>query len=90
MLAKFIVIDLESQAYAVARYIRGWTRPRFLIWLSQFGEVTQSSYDSDGYHFFSHFGLHTPFRMSEGGDFTLILLAGPTMQHIADGLFSSE
>jgi hypothetical protein len=89
MLSEFIVIDLESQAHAVARYIRGWTRPRFLAWLSQFGEITQSSYDPDSYLFFSHVGLHSVFRMNEEGDFTLILLAGPTMKHVADGLFSS-
>jgi hypothetical protein len=88
MRSDFVLVDLESQAEAVARYICGWTRARFLAWLSQFGEVRAGPY-ADTYFFRSHFGLHTPFRMSEEGDFILIQLAGPTMKHIADGLFSS-
>ncbi|HEU5366903.1 MAG TPA: hypothetical protein VFU69_00500 [Ktedonobacterales bacterium] len=87
MLSRFIVIDLESQAEVIALYIRGWTRPRFLAWLSRFGEIARSSHDPDSYLFFSHVGLHTAFRLNEEGDFILILLAGTTMKLVARGLF---
>jgi hypothetical protein len=38
-LANFTVVDLGSQARAVARHVEGWTNSTVLTWLSQCGEV---------------------------------------------------
>lgn len=70
----FIVLDLGSQANAVARYIQGWEKERILAWLSQQGEVRQISHPQDRnlYGFRSHVGITTGFRLLEDGQIIII------------------
>jgi hypothetical protein len=36
---QFAIIDLMSQAAAVARHVRGWSREQILVWLNEHGTV---------------------------------------------------
>lgn len=38
-MSDFAVIDLASQAEAVAAHVRGWSKAEVLAWLGEFGEV---------------------------------------------------
>jgi hypothetical protein len=71
-MAQFTVIDLASQARAVARYTRGWKRDDLLSWLRQFGELEKvevSPGGHDQYHFRSPAGLWVTFRYTDEGEF---------------------
>ena len=68
----FRVIDLDSQADAVARHIRGWSRDEVLAWLGRYGKIKRSYY-ADSYSFLAPSGLLTIFSLSEGGEFLIIL-----------------
>ena len=35
----FVIVDLESQAEAISQRVAGWSKAKFLAWLSQYGEV---------------------------------------------------
>ena len=55
----FKLIDLDSQAEAVLRYVKGWTPEEVLNWLSLNGSITIvpiSSSDSTHYMFRSKYG----------------------------------
>ena len=72
-MARFYVVDLASQAHAVATSTRGWWRERVLAWLSRYGQVTQIyENNADLYTFRSPSGLWTGFILSEDGEFYLI------------------
>lgn len=89
MVSDFVLVDLESQAHAVARYVKGWTRAEFLAWLSRFGELRTSAYLPDAYFFHSHFGLRASFLLPERGDLILAFAEFQHIELIAAGLFSS-
>jgi hypothetical protein len=69
----FRVIDLGSQADAVARHIRGWSREEVLAWLGRYGKITRFSHDADVYSFLAPSGLRTGFVLREGGEFIIIV-----------------
>ena len=72
-MAGFHVVELASQAHAVARYTRSWPRERALAWLSQYGQVTKFYENNDDlYTFRSPCGLWTGFILREAGEFYLI------------------
>ena len=71
----FIVIDLESQAGAFSRFVRGWPEQRILVWLSWYGEIegfhVPGSVLTPFYHFTSGPGLSTSFHL-KGDQFVFI------------------
>ena len=69
----FWVIDLGSQADAVARYIKGCSRDEVLAWLSRYGKIKRFPHDSDVYSFLAPSGLQTGFVLREDGEFFIIL-----------------
>jgi hypothetical protein len=69
----FRVIDLGSQADAVARYIRGWSRDEVLAWLGRYGKITRFPHDADVYSFLAPSGLQSRFVLREDGEFLIIL-----------------
>jgi hypothetical protein len=69
----FRVIDLDSQADAVARHIRGRSRDEVLAWLGNFGKVKRFPHDANIYGFLAPSGLQTRFVLRENGEFLLIL-----------------
>ena len=62
-----VVMDLGSQAEAVAQYVAGWPKSRFLSWLSQFGEVLKTDWpgDQERYSFHARSGRWTGFWFTE-------------------------
>jgi hypothetical protein len=87
MVSDFALVDLESQIYAVLRYVQGWTRSAFLDWLSQFGEVRRWDHSPNVYFFHSHFGLRASFLLTDDGEF--IFIYEHTMHLVASGVFST-
>ena len=72
-MAEFHVVDLASQAHAVARYTAGWPRERVLAWLGQFGQVAKPfELNDDLYTFLPPCGLLTGFILQENGEFYII------------------
>ncbi len=73
-MSAFVVIDLEAQAEAVARYTQGWSRERFLRWLAQYGCVVklEERYGDNRFAFRSHFGFVTSVRFTEKGELGMI------------------
>ena len=69
---EFRVVDLASQASAVAHYTRGWARDEVLMWLRQFGEAVGSDRFPNHYRFISACGLHTGFILTEDGELLIV------------------
>jgi hypothetical protein len=69
----FRVIDLDSQADAVARHIRGWSRDEVLAWLGRYGKIKRFPHNADLYSFLAPSGLLTGFVLREGGEFLIIV-----------------
>lgn len=69
----FRVVDLVSQADAVARYTQGWQKRDVLTWLGRYGKIRISSFDPDVYFFLAPSGLQTGFVLRESGEFLLII-----------------
>jgi|GEM_PF-2123087 len=68
----FVLIDLNTQAVAVAKYVQGWRKQQFLSWISQFGEVRKyNPYNNENYLFTSVCGLHTTFSITENNKLLL-------------------
>ncbi len=64
-MATFWVVDLGTQAEAVARHVQGWSALEFLSWIAQFGEVIRVRDDPAGtarYVFIARSELTTSFR----------------------------
>ncbi len=68
---EFVVIDLKSQAAAIASYARGWSNREFLDWLARFGQVFQIPHQENYYGFKSHSGIPGGFTLSEDGRLTI-------------------
>jgi hypothetical protein len=68
-----VLIDLSSQAEAVAIHVRGWTKSQFLSWLSQFGDVMRVRDDrtNERYSFRSRAGRWSGFWFSSNGELAL-------------------
>jgi hypothetical protein len=66
-MSEFVIVDLGSQAEAVARYVRGWSTSRFLTWLGQYGEVIRVQNPSGGerYSFHSKSGEWSGFWITD-------------------------
>ncbi len=81
---KFTVVDLGSQAKAVADHVKGWSKLAFLTWLSQFGEVIQVHDPSgnDRYSFRSHAGVWSGFWFDTSGNLQLLEAVGSAQQSI--------
>ncbi len=69
----FRVIDLGSQADAVARYIRSWSRDEVLAWLSRYGKIKRFPHDADLYSILALSGLQTAFVLREDGEFLIVV-----------------
>ena len=70
---KLSVVDLHSQAAAVARHVRGWPKERVLAWLARYGTLKQVLPDDDDlYSFLAPSGLRTGFVLREDGEFFII------------------
>jgi hypothetical protein len=69
----FRVIDLGSQADAVARHIRGWSRDEVLAWLGRYGKIKRFPHNADLYSLLAPYGLLTGFVLREGGEFLIIV-----------------
>ena len=83
----FMLIDLESQAHAVVRYVTGWTRSEFVDWLGLFGEVQRWERSPNIYFFHSHFGFRTGLLLTDDGK--LIFIYDHTMHLVASDVFSA-
>jgi hypothetical protein len=69
----FRVIDLESQARAVARYVKGWNKAAVLKWLSQSGDLEPAHPGNpDVYRFHSYAGISTGFLIKADGQLVII------------------
>ena len=69
----FRVIDLGSQADAVARHIRGWPRDEVLAWLGRHGRIRRFPDLPDTFSFLAPSGLLTGFVLREHGEFLIIV-----------------
>jgi len=70
---KFTVVDLVSQASAVATHVRGWSTDQILSWLGEHGAVRSAvTMDRVTYLFSSRAGIETVFLL-DGDQFTFIL-----------------
>jgi hypothetical protein len=70
---EFAVIDLASQASAVAAHVRGWTKDQILAWLSESGTVTPlpEVCGNETYLFGSGIGAEVAFFLNQD-QFTFI------------------
>ncbi len=73
---EFVLVDLASQAKAVAKYTEGWNKAVFLDWLTHFGRVKNTGFPSlseDGvFRFTSFCGLHASFRFTEENELVIL------------------
>ena len=69
----FIVMNLASQAEAVAGHVRGWPKEHILHWLGQQGELVKLENVSEGevFSFRSWVGFEVKFFL-EGDQFTFL------------------
>jgi hypothetical protein len=69
----FLVVNLASQADAVAAFVRGWTKEHIVNWLSRQGQLVRRENEAgeEIYSFRSRMGFETQFRL-EGDRFTVI------------------
>jgi hypothetical protein len=73
------VVDLEAQADAVARYVKGWPPAQVLTWLGQYGEVKDiyiQQFDATVYSFRSWCGPSAAFWFTQ--DHRLVMLMDHT------------
>jgi hypothetical protein len=73
-IAPFVVIDLVSQASAVARHVRGWSTNQILAWLRRQGELESRPsiiLGRETYFFRSGSGFTAAFFL-DGEEFTFI------------------
>lgn len=70
---EFVVVDLGSQAYAVACFVAGWPKQRFLAWLGEYGEVVRVREWSsvEEYAFLSYCGIGSGFSYDRQGRLVL-------------------
>jgi hypothetical protein len=70
----FTLIDLTTQADAVARIISGWSSEQILAWLNQNGTVehVQHPYDQHLYRFCSTAGIVTGLRITDDGEVYIV------------------
>lgn len=70
----FAVVDLVSQANAVAAHVRGWSTDQILDWLRKYGTVLSDSttMDQEVYFFSSCVGIDASFFLN-GDRFTFIV-----------------
>jgi hypothetical protein len=63
----FLVVNLASQADAVASYVRGWSQEQILHWLSRQGELQMwvNAAGEEVYSFRSRMGFETMFLLEE-------------------------
>jgi len=68
------LVDLDSQAEEVARYVKGWKPEAILSWLRQYGTIEKvaNPYDNNLYLFTSSGGIETGLSISEEGELTVI------------------
>lgn len=74
-MSDFPIVDLESQAGAVARHMHGWSVSEKLAWLRQHGSVSEvwTPYNlGEHYAFTSRAGISTPFRLTPSGTFLIV------------------
>jgi hypothetical protein len=71
---QFLVIDLVSQASAVASHVRGWSKEQILCWLDEHGIVrTDPNIRGQEIYFFSsRTGIDAAFYL-DGDQFTFIV-----------------
>ena len=82
----FTLVDLDSQADAVARHVQGWKAEEILEWMRRLGKVTKLANRNDErlYIFRSGTGIETGFRFTEG-DQLVIVRAHTTYQPDSTG-----
>jgi hypothetical protein len=72
----FNLVDLDSQAEAVAGLLRHLTVEQKLAWLRQQGEIVEVLHPLEGwqlgYGFISPLGMRTSFRFTEGGELVIV------------------
>ena len=70
---EFVVIDLSSQASAVAAHVRGWTKDQIFEWLNQSGTVTPlpEMFGKEIHLFSSRIGCEVAFHLDHD-QFTFI------------------
>jgi len=70
----FVLIDLDSQADAVAVAVRGLSEDEILTWLTERGRVTSARHPNDPrlYVFVGATGQRTGFRITEQGKLAII------------------
>ena len=68
----FLIVNLASQADAVASYVRGWPEEHIVRWLSRQGELRmrENAAGETLYSFRSRMGFETQFLL-EGDRFTM-------------------
>ena len=86
----FSLIDLDSQALAFSRYVRGWTIEKITELMKEYGEVLLIPYPHDDkiYNIFrSQIGIKTAFRFSEEGR---VVIFGDNSTYLPDAEDSHE
>ena len=71
---QFAVVDLVSQASAVASHVRGWSTDQILNWLGEHGTIRSGATmgDRETYFFNSRAGIEAIFLL-DGDQFTFIV-----------------
>ncbi len=73
-MSDFILVDLNSQADAFARHIKGWSVDRILDFMRKYGEVRVifERYNDKAYAFHSNSGKRSRFRFTEDGQLVIL------------------
>jgi hypothetical protein len=71
---EFTLIDLDSQADAVAQYTQGWSVQNILDWMGQYGEVNKipMPHNDRAFVFIARAGIHTAFRFTEKDEIIIL------------------
>lgn len=74
----FNLVDLDAQADAVARHVKGWKVVDILNWMKLYGTVEEviNPYDDRLYLFSSREGIRTGFSFTANGE--LVIVRGHT------------
>jgi hypothetical protein len=69
----FIVVNLASQADAVARHVQGWSKEQILVWLSRQGDLERFAdiYGREIFRFRSRVGFEVGFYL-DGDEFLFL------------------
>lgn len=70
----FVLVDLDSQADAVAQHIQGWSPKSILDWMNVQGQIQEipNPYNDRAFVFISKSGIRTRFRFNEKDEIIIL------------------